>query len=105
MFGFQILLLSEVFCVIRVGASVGAGAVSARDVRKILDKDRLIFLRRLVGTVEHAVERVVIGRGNGVEFMIVATGAIHGEAHRAPGDHINAVINNLVATRHLRTKR
>ena len=46
--------------------------------------------------LEDAIERVVIASRDRVELVIVAARALHGQRHRSPGDHIDAVIDNLV---------
>ena len=54
-------------------------------------------LHQFVGAaLEDAVERVVIGGRDGVVFVVVAAGALDGQAHRAARHHVNAVVNNLV---------
>ena len=70
-------------------------------------EDRL-GLGRLVGAVglggqkllggarEDPVERVVVGRGHGIVFVVVAAGAGHGQAHRRARQDVDAVVDDLV---------
>ena len=44
------------------------------------------------GALEDAGEGVVVGSGDRVEFVVVATGAGDSESHGAAGDDIDAVI-------------
>ena len=67
-------------------------------------KDRLIGLAWLVGAIEHAVKGVVIGRGHRIKLVIMAARAIHGQAHGAAGDHVDAVIDNFLSTGHARAE-
>ena len=54
------------------------------------------FFGGFFGGGEHAVERVVVAGGNGVEFVIVAAGAGDGEAEEAAGDDVDAVVDDVV---------
>ena len=44
------------------------------------------------GTGEHAVERVVVGRRNRIELVIVAAGAGDGQPHQAAGHDVDAIV-------------
>ena len=46
-----------------------------------------------VGAVHDSGQRVVIGRGNGVELVIVATGAGDGEPQECLADDVDLVVN------------
>ena len=50
---------------------------------------------RFVAVGEEAVERVVIGRGDGIEFMVVATSTLNGQSHESAGGHIDPVIDDV----------
>ena len=56
--------------------------------------------KRLVGGFvaagEHAVERVVVGHGNGVVLVFVAAGTADGQPHEAAGHDVDAVVNDVV---------
>ena len=45
---------------------------------------------------EHPVKRVIVGRGDGVVLVVVATGAANGQSHQAARGHVYAVVENVV---------
>ncbi len=49
-----------------------------------------------IGGVEDAVEGVVILDGDGVVFVVVAAGALDGEAEGAAGDDVDAVVDDVM---------
>ena len=46
--------------------------------------------------LEDAVERVIVGGWDRVEFVVVATGAGGGQAHRAAANHVDPVVDDVV---------
>ena len=42
------------------------------------------------------VQRIVVPRGNGIELVIVASGASHGQPHQASRNDINLVVDHIV---------
>ena len=52
--------------------------------------------QRFGAALEDAVERVVVARGDGIEFVIVAACTGDGECLRAAHDDINAVVDDVV---------
>ena len=54
------------------------------------------FFDGFFGGGEDAVERVVIARGDRIEFVIVAAGAGDGEAEEAARDDVDAVVDDVV---------
>ena len=48
-----------------------------------------------VAVGEDSVERVVIGRRDGIELVVVAAGALDGEPHEAAGGHVDPVIDDV----------
>ncbi len=57
-------------------------------------------LLRLHRAAEHTVQRVVIFRRDGVELMVVATGARDRQAHETLRHHIDAVIDHVLLVAH-----
>ena len=64
---------------------------------RVLERGRVC---RLVAAAEDAVQRVVILRGDGIEFVIVAARARAGEAHQPFRHDINAVVEDVVEVPH-----
>ena len=50
---------------------------------------------RFVAVGEESVKRVVVGRGDGIELVVVAAGALDGEPHESAGGHVDSVIDNV----------
>ena len=44
---------------------------------------------------EETVERVIIGRGDGIELVVVAAGALNGEPHESAGGHVDPVVDDV----------
>ena len=51
-------------------------------------------IERIAAARENAVERVVVGGGDGVEFVVVAARAGEGEAEHAASDGVDAVVED-----------
>ena len=56
--------------------------------------------RRLEATPQDAVKGVVIGLGDGVEFVVVAPGARDGQPHQPARDGVDAVVDDVVDVPH-----
>ena len=56
--------------------------------------------RRLAGTGQHAVERVVILGRDRIELMVVASGAGDRQAHEAPADDVDPIVNHVMDIAH-----
>ena len=54
------------------------------------------FLLRFLRRVEDRVERVVVAGGEGVELVVMAAGAGHGEPLHATHHHVDAVVDDVV---------
>ena len=65
-----------------------AGGRHFADSRPVIGLDR---------AGEHAVQRVVIGGRDGVELVVVATGAGDGQAEEAAADDIDLVVDHVMA--------
>ena len=48
-----------------------------------------------VAVGEETVERVIIGRGDGIELVVVAAGALNGEPHESAGGHVDPVVDDV----------
>ena len=57
---------------------------------------RRIVVRLFLRAGEHAVQRVVVGRGDRIELVIVAAGARDREPHHAAGHDVDAVVDDVV---------
>ena len=84
-------------------SGVGLGTAQAHLVGEILSQSGEFGVRRFVEgdqlvvvAPEHAVEGVVVGRRDGVVFVIVATGTGDGESQGAAGDDVDAVVDDVV---------
>ena len=104
---FGVVLEVQLGCEVVAGPfaqpGVGFGTAQAHLVAEFLSQGgefrilRFVEGKQLVVVApEHAVEGVVVGRRNGVVFVIVATGAGDGEAQGAAGDDVDAVVDDVV---------
>ena len=57
--------------------------------------------QRLAAAAEDAVEGVVVGRGDGVVFVVVAAGTGDGQPHQAAGDDVDPVVQDVVYVPHV----
>ena len=56
-------------------------------------QDRRVFILRAI--VEDRVERVVVGRWNRIELVIVAARAADGQGHRAAADDVDPIVDDV----------
>ena len=92
------LLQLAQFGIARLFRSFGFGEFFGRDERHEI---ALFLLQldagpRIARAVEDAVKRVVILRGDGIEFVIVAARAIHGEAEEGASEIVDRVLDGEV---------
>ena len=99
----RVQLRREVFTGPLAQPGVGLGTAQAHLVGEFFSQGGEFRILRFVEgdqlvvvAPEHAVEGVVVGRRNGVVFVIVATGAGDGEAQCAAGDDVDAVVDDVV---------
>ena len=82
-------LLQPVLC-------LGERLLERAELRRVLVDGQLRSVARLRAAREDPVQRIVIFRRDGVELVVVAARARHGQREEALRHHINAVVNQVV---------
>ncbi len=73
----------------RITANEDMNIVRLRRINKAKRRRRVLWFH---GTVKHAIERVIILRGNRIVLVIVASRAADCESHCAPANHVDAIV-------------